>query len=260
MTYEGELDEAFPPMAVTLTLDDEIDVSRGDMITHSDDLPLVGNKFNAKVVWMTEKVMRIGKQYYIKHGPRLINGSISKINHLIDVNTLEESDAEELNLNEIGHCDITLTASVPFDSYNLCKGTGAFIIIDRLSNVTVAAGMIIGAIENDELLPVTEEERVARYFQQSFTAWLIGKNNLQTAKELERHLFDRGYICTILNQAEIESNIEEVSKLLNQAGLICLCCVADEPKVEHDNSAVFQCENEATTAILEHISNKIHLP
>jgi sulfate adenylyltransferase subunit 1 len=259
VTYEGELDEAFPPMAITLTLADEIDVSRGDMITHSNDLPQVSNKFNAKIVWMTEQAMTIGKQYYIKLGTKSVNGSISKINHLIDVNTLEESDADELNLNEIGHCDITLTASVPFDAYNLSKGSGSFIIIDRLSNVTVAAGMIIGAVESDELQTVSQDERIARYGQQAFTAWLTGKNNTQTAEELERLLFDMGHACTVLKQNEIEGNIGEISTILNNAGFICLCSVDKSAAGDSDNSAVFDCENDSTNDILNTISSKAQL-
>ncbi len=259
VTYEGELDEAFPPMAITLTLEDEIDVSRGDMITLSDDIPQISNKFNAKIVWMTERSMTVGKQYYIKLGTKLVNGSISKINHLIDVNTLEESDTDELNLNEIGHCDVTLTASVPFDSYSVCKGSGAFIIIDRLTNVTVAAGMIIGAVENDELLPVSQEERIARYGQKAFTACLTGDNNLQTARELERLLFDMGHTCIVLDENDLEVNIGEISKLLNKAGFICLCSMSEASTDNIANSEAFDCVNESSHDILNAISNKAQL-
>jgi len=204
VTYEGELDEAFPPMAVTLTLEDEIDVSRGDMIVRSDDLPLTSNKFEANIVWMTEQAMVIGKQYYLRLASKLMTGSVSKIHHRIDVNSLEQSETNELHLNEIGHCDITVNSPVVFDSYRLCKGTGSFIIIDRLSNVTVGAGMIIGATEEDEIHPVCKDERIARYGQQSFTAWLTGENNLHTAKELERKLFDMGHVCTVLKHDDID--------------------------------------------------------
>ncbi|MBL1142554.1 MAG: sulfate adenylyltransferase subunit CysN [Proteobacteria bacterium] len=259
VTYEGELDEAYPPMAITLTLEDEIDVSRGDMITHSNDLPQISNKFDAKIVWMTEQAMTIGKQYYIKLGTKLVHGSVSKINHLIDVNTLEESDVEELNLNEIGHCDVTLTAPVPFDAYNLCKGSGSFIIIDRLSNVTVAAGMVIGPIENDELLPVTQDERTARYGQQAFTACLTGSNNRQTALELERLLFDMGHACVVLNENQLTGNIAEISNLLNQTGFICLCTLDKTSITTVENSDVFDCTKEATNDILNAISSKAQL-
>lgn len=259
VSYEGELEQAFPPMAITLTLDDEIDVSRGDMITHSDNQPSSGNKFEANIVWMTEQALTTGKQYYLKLATKTITGSISNIHHRIDVNSLEESEADELHLNEIGHCDITLNTTVAFDSYRLCKGTGAFIIIDRLSNVTVGAGMILGTADDTELHPVSKSERTARYFQHAFTAWLTGENNLHIAMEVERQLFDRGFICTVLNQKDIESNIEEVSKLFSQAGLICLCIVDSEPKENADNSAVFNCENDSANDILNHISDKAHL-
>lgn len=259
VTSEGEIEEAFPPMAVTLTLEDEIDVSRGDMITKTNDLPIVSNKFNAKIVWMTEKALTTGKQYHIKLGTKLVNGSVSKINHLIDVNTLDESDAEELNLNEIGHCDITLTASVPFDSYSLSKGSGAFIIIDRLSNVTVGAGMIIGAIENDELLPVTSDERIARYGQQASTFYFTGKNNIEIAREIERLLFDMGHACTVLDQNMIEGDIQEINKLLNQAGFICLCSVKETAAIDSNISTIFNCEQDSTNDILNIISSKAQL-
>ena len=259
VSYEGELEQAFPPMAITLTLNDEIDVSRGDMITHSNNQPSLGNKFEANIVWMTEQALTTGKQYYLKLASKTMTGSISNIHHRIDVNSLEKSDADELHLNEIGHCDITLNATVAFDSYRLCKGTGAFIIIDRLSNVTVGAGMILGTADETELHPVSKSERTARYFQHAFTAWLTGKNNLHIAMDVERQLFDRGFICTVLNQKDIESNIEEISKLFHQAGLICLCIVDNEPKETTDNSAVFNSEKDSANDILSHISDKAQL-
>ena len=259
VTFDGELEEAFPPMAVTLTLEDEIDVSRGDMITRHDDLPLVKNKFEAKIVWMTEEAMTIGKQYYLKLGTKSATGSVSKIHHRIDVNTLEQSDTNQLHLNEIGHCDVTMNAPVVFDPYRLCKGTGAFIIIDRLTNVTVGAGMIMGVADDDELHPVSQDERAARYGQTAFTVWLTGKDSLQTAQELERQLFDMGHVCAILNKQEIKGNIEEISGLFNQAGLICICCV-DEISIEHTaQSAIFDSEKDSIKSILETITNKSRL-
>ena len=259
VTYEGELDQAFPPMAVTLTLNDEIDVSRGDMITHSDNQPALGNKFEANIVWMTEQALNVGKEYYIKRATRTITGAVTKIHHRIDVNSMDKLEASELNLNEIGHCDITLTSTVAIDPYSLCKGTGAFIIIDRLSNVTVGAGMITGLADNANIQAVSQEERVARYGQHAFTAWLLGENHVQTAQELERHLFDSGHVSIVLNQDEIDGNIEEISRSLNQAGLICICCVSDEPKAKQDNSAVYNCKTDSTSTILTHISDKAKL-
>ncbi|MGR9107848.1 MAG: elongation factor 1-alpha C-terminal domain-related protein [Gammaproteobacteria bacterium] len=117
MTYDGELEEAFPPMAVTVTLEDEIDVSRGDMICPADDLPTVSNHFDAMLVWMTEKAMHPGKEYYIKHGTRMVTGSVSRIHHRTDVNTLENYAVDFLNLNEIGLCEFTLNSPISFDPY-----------------------------------------------------------------------------------------------------------------------------------------------
>ncbi len=259
VSYEGELDQAFPPMAVTLTLNDEVDVSRGDMITHSDNQASLGNKFKANIVWMTEKALTTGKQYYIKLATKTITGSISNIHHRIDVNSLEESAASELHLNEIAHCDVTLNTTVAFDSYNLCKGTGAFIIIDRLSNVTVGAGMVVSTADDSELHPVSKSERTARYFQHPFTAWLSGENNLHIAMEVERQLFDRGFICSVLNQHDIDGDIEEVSQLFNQAGLVCLCVVDNGPEEKTDNSAIFNCDEDSADNIFSHISDKAHL-
>ncbi len=217
VTYEGELEEAFPPMAVTLTLDDEIDVSRGDLIVKSDDLPEVGNRFKAKVVWMTEQALTPGKQYYIKLASKTVSGSVSNLNHRIDVNTLEKSEADALQLNEIGLCDIAVNAPVAFDPYSLSKGTGAFIIIDRLTNITVGAGMIISGISGSETNPVTEQDRAARYGQKAITVCLTGSNKQKVATQLERRLFDMGHACF-----QLKEQSTELAAVINQAGLICI--------------------------------------
>jgi bifunctional enzyme CysN/CysC len=259
ITYDGELEEAFPPMAVTLTLADEIDVSRGDMITHSDNLPLASNKFEAKVVWMTEQPMTPGKQYYLKLATKSVPGSVSKLHHRIDVNTLKQYEAGELKLNEIGLCDIAVNAPVAYDPYRLSNGTGSFIIIDRLTNVTVGAGMIIGPAGDGEIHPVSEEERAARYGQKAVTVWLTGKKNWQTAQELERRLFNMGHACTLLDQKQVKADMQEISGLINQAGIICLCSVENEPAELTDNSAVFDCDKESVDLILQHIIVKAKL-
>jgi len=221
VTYDGELEEAFPPMAVTLTLEDEIDVSRGDLIVKSDDLPEVGNHFMAKVVWMTEQAMTPGKQYYIKLASKTVSGSVSKLHHRIDVNTLEESPAGALQLNEIGLCDIAVNAPIAFDPYSLSRGTGAFIVIDRLTNITVGAGMIVGTASGSELNLVTEQDRIARYGQKAITICLTGKNRREVATQLERRLFDMGHACFLLGEQDAA-----LATVINRAGLICL--ITDE--------------------------------
>jgi len=259
ITYDGELEEAFPPMAITLTLEDEIDVSRGDMFTYNDNLPLASNKFETKIVWMTEQPMTLGKQYYLKLATKSVPGSVSKLHHRIDVNTLEQFEASELKLNEIGHCDVAVNVPVAYDPYRLSKGTGSFIIIDRLTNVTIGAGMIVGPAGNAEIHPVSEEERAARYGQKAVTVWLTGEKNLQTAQELERRLFDMGHACTLLDQKQVKADMQEISGLINQAGIICLCSVENEPAEFADISAVFDCDKESVDLILQHITVKAKL-
>jgi sulfate adenylyltransferase large subunit len=143
VTYDGELDHAVPGEAVTVTLEDEIDVSRGDMIVHSNHhQPHVSSQFKAMVVWMTEQPLTAGKQYSIKVGVNDASGSLAGIDYQVDVNTLEQNQATELKLNEIGLCEFSLNKPVVFDNYKRNRTTGAFIIIDRLTNVTIGAGMI----------------------------------------------------------------------------------------------------------------------
>ncbi len=218
VTYDGELEQAFPPMTVTLTLNDEIDVSRGDTIISSDNLPIVADSFKATIVWMTEKAMIPGRQYLIKLATRSVSGSISSIHHRIDVNTLEHHNADQLSLNEIGCCNVSVNAPIVFDPYTKTKATGSFIIIDRLTNVTVGAGMILGNTEISDFKAVTSAEHAARFSQQATVISLKGKQAQEVAYQLERHLFDNGHAATILEQATAE-----YITVIKKAGLICLC-------------------------------------
>lgn len=149
VTFENELQYAHIPQAVTLTLEDEIDISRGDMIVKSGDLPLISQEFLATIVWMAEEPLMPNKQYAIKFATQKVTGSIADIDHKIDVNTLEKSDAVHLELNEIGLTKLKLTQQVAVDAYKENRATGAFIIIDRISNATVGAGMIKDAVQSD---------------------------------------------------------------------------------------------------------------
>jgi sulfate adenylyltransferase subunit 1 len=142
-TFDGDLEEGFASNAVTLTLNDEIDISRGDMIVKSDALPLNSNAYKTHMVWMSEDAMIPNKQYSFKFATKLVSGSVSSVDYLIDVNTLEHKEALHLNLNEIAVADIKLTQNVACDAYTENRATGAFIIIDRLTNGTVGAGMVI---------------------------------------------------------------------------------------------------------------------
>ena len=218
VTFDGELEQAFASMAVTLTLTDEIDISRGDIIIgNHQNLPTVADKFKADIVWMSEQPMTPGRQYVIKLATRSASGSVSMIHHRIDVNTLEHHDANELKLNEIGHCTVAVNAPVVFDPYKRNKTTGSFIVIDRLSNITVGAGMITGDASEEEWVPVTAEERATRFGQIASAIALTGNNAQQVAYHLERKLFDTGHAATIL-----ETGNEELIATIKHAGLLCL--------------------------------------
>jgi len=220
VTYDGNLDAAFPPMAVTLTLEDEIDISRGDTLIGVEHTAVtVADKFKASIVWMADKPLTPGRQYTIKLATRSVPGSISMIHHRIDVNTLEHHDAVELKLNEIGSCTVSVSAPVVFDAYKINRGTGAFIVIDRLSNSTVGAGMITGTTDDDIQQPVTAEERAARFSQTAISISLSGSLSNQIAYQLERKLFDNGHATTVLEAADAPILIQTIKN----AGLICLC-------------------------------------
>jgi bifunctional enzyme CysN/CysC len=219
VTYDGDLDEAFPPMAVTFTLEDEIDVSRGDMLVgNQKNAPIVADKFRTNIVWMAEKSLTPGRQYAIKLATRTVYGSISLIHHRIDVNTLEHHDANELKLNEIGSCTVSVNAPVVFDPYKNSKWTGSFIIIDRLTNGTVGAGMITGITGDEDLQPVSAADRAARFSQTPTAIALTGGNGRIFAYQLERKLFDNGHAATVLEKLSAE-----LIEAIKNAGLLCIC-------------------------------------
>jgi len=260
VTFDGELEEAFPPQAITLTIEDEIDISRGDMLVHPNNVPYFSDRVDAHVVWMADAPMQIGKQYLFKQGTKKSTGTVSDIRFKIDVNTLEHEETETLRLNEIGHCDVTLSQRLAFDAYKANRGTGSFIIIDRLTNVTVGAGMITG-VGGDEtgqtrdqesrsdLLQAASsligaDERNNRFGQRPKTlllTGLTGAGKSTIAYALERKLFDLGRAASVLDGQNMRlgpskdlgfdadsrsENIRrgiEIAKLMNQAGIITIC-------------------------------------
>ncbi|QSA97560.1 sulfate adenylyltransferase subunit CysN [Methylococcus sp. EFPC2] len=233
VTYDGDQAEAFPPQAVTLTLEDEIDVSRGDMLVRPDNLPHLGSRFEAHIVWMTENPLIPGRQYTIKQTTRCVSGSIPRIHYRIDVNTLAHHAADRLALNEIGRCEIALSAPIAYDAYTRCKTTGSFIVIDRLTNATVGAGMILGPAESDGAVRhVSAEERAARFGQRAVTLWLTGDNRREVAYALERQLFDRGHAAAVIDEDGRDIPAALLARSLNHAGLVCLAAVADVPPVD----------------------------
>jgi len=257
VTYDEELEQAFTPMAITITLEDEIDISRGDMIVHSDNLPTTSDEFVANIVWMNEKALLTGKQYDFKFNAKNTSGQISNINHKVDINTLKTSPAPALELNEIGLCEVALSDSIYFDDYKTNPSTGSFIIIDRLTNVTVGAGMIADANETGKHIStvsahVTTEERAARYGQKPVTVMFIGlsgSGKSTLAHALERKLFDMGRVSTVLDGKQMRLGISKdlphdaegraenlrrsayIARYLNDAGLIC-CAAFVAPNLD----------------------------
>ena len=148
VTYDGELSEAFAPQSVTITLEDEIDLSRGEMLVHSNNRPHVGHHMRAMMVWMDEQPMDKTKAFYIKHTTNSTRAYITNVMHRVDINTGEKVAAEGMRLNEIAEVKITTSTPLMFDSYTENRQTGAFVIIDPVTNFTSAVGMIIGEDEN----------------------------------------------------------------------------------------------------------------
>lgn len=265
VTYDGDLDAAHAPQAPTITLETEIDVSRGDMLVHPDNRPTVGQSFDAMLVWMTEDPLAVNVpgRYLIKHTTRQTPGIISELKYRTNVNTLhKEPEAETLDLNEIGRVTVETARPLCYDPYKTNRTTGAFIVIDRQTNNTVAAGMIraskesagqaarrrlaearpTDATQHDSL--ITDDERVRRLGHKPATVWLTGltgSGKSPIAYALERRLFDEGKTVLVLDgrnarlglsadlrhtQADKAENLRraaEVAKLANQAGQIVIC-------------------------------------
>ena len=228
VTMDGELNAAFAPMAVTLTLEDEIDISRGDTLVHTEQLPETKESFDANLVWLTDEPLVPGKDYAIKLTSQNLTGRISSIRHRVDVNTQEHLPAATLELNEIGRCEITLEQAVIADDYQQIAGTGAFIVIDRFTNATVAAGMIAtsnSAADNDAALvagPVSSEQKARRFGQQPVSLVFTGESREQLLNATEQQLFSQGRAVVTLNAADLGEHLAITAKLLNQQGLIVL--------------------------------------
>ena len=176
-TYEGEIELAWPGDAITITLEDEVDISRGDLLVHASQQPAMGERFAAHLVWMNEKALVPGREYGIKMGTKVTRCFVNEVLEEVDVNTLERHKhiAGGLELNAIGLCDLQLTEPVVMESYQSHPGTGAFILIDRLTNVTVAAGMVERALDGSGDLPAREyteaERNLNRFIRENYPEW-----------------------------------------------------------------------------------------
>ena len=227
------------------------------MLVRPGNVPKVDHKFEAMVVWMSEEALVPGKQYLFKQTSKLVPGVVTSLRYRVDVNTLHRQPAPTLALNEIGRCGVTLTSPIAYDAYRKNRSTGSFIMIDRLTNATVAAGMILdreadeqgdvewGGAETaaDRASVVTAAEREARFGQKPATVLLTGltgAGKTTIARAVERRLFDSGRAVVVLDGTAMRHGISkdlgfsarersenlrrsvEVAHLFNDAGVICL--------------------------------------
>ncbi len=200
VTYDGDLNAAWAPQSVTICLEDEIDISRGDMIVPALAPPHVARRFRSSIVWMNAKPLEPGRSYFIKHTSHQVRGVIRGIHHRLDVNTLEHVEAQRLELNEIGEISVETHRPLFFDSYKQNRTTGAFVVIDPLSNETLAAGMIIDVEGKEETRgQVTDAERISRYGHRPA---VVAVDDSEAALLLERELFERGALVAVVAEAD----------------------------------------------------------
>jgi sulfate adenylyltransferase large subunit len=218
VTWDGELAEAFAPMSVTVCLEDEIDISRGDMLVPAESAPHAGRRFAGTVVWMNEKPLEPHRPYLLKHTTQTVQARVREIRHRVDINSLGHQRANQLGLNEIGVVSVEAQRPVFFDAYTENRATGAFILIDPITNETVGAGMILGPDIHRHSGPVTPAERLARLGHRPYVIRLASGNE-ETARLIERHLFDQGYLVHVVEQAE---SLRQAIHTGFQAGLVSI--------------------------------------
>jgi len=235
VTADGDLKEAFAPQAVTLVLEDEIDISSGEMIVHASNVPIVANSFEGYVVWMDEKELKKSDTFLIRHAGKTTKARIDALKYHVDVNTLQKGRTSGLRLNEIGSVNISTTQPLFFDPYTKNRETGSFVLIDPITNNTAAAGMIVDALFDDyaaggddseesgiedhvgkrEFLwdtgLVTQSDRTKRNHHRGKTVLLtgavgIGKRDI--AKRLEKRLFDSNLQAYYLGVTNVQSGLD----------------------------------------------------
>ncbi len=248
VSHDGDLDRAVAGQSITLTLTDEVDVSRGDVLTPANEPAGVADQFQATIVWMHEEPMLPGRPYLIKLGTRTVTGSITTPKYKVNVNTLEHLAAKQLELNEIGVCNLSLDRPIAFDPYTENREMGGFILIDKLSNDTVGAGLLNFALRRAEnihwqALDVNKHARASLKGQKACVLWFTGfsgsgKSTVANLVEKRLHAIGRHtYILdgdnvrhglnkdlgfTDADRVENIRRVAEVTKLMVDAGLIVL--------------------------------------
>ena len=248
VTYDGDLELAGAGRSVTLTLTDEIDISRGDIITSADSPCSSADQFQARILWMNDSAMMPGRQYLFKSNSQTSPMTLGRLKHRIDVNTLEELPAKVLDMNEIGVCNISLSSRIAFDSYDDDPVMGGFVIVDRMTNNTVGMGLIDFALRRADnihwqSMDVTKQSRAEQKSQRPRLIWftgLSGSGKSSIANILEkklqamgrhtitldgdniRHGLNRDLGFTKADRVENIRRVGETSKLMVEAGLICI--------------------------------------
>jgi bifunctional enzyme CysN/CysC len=256
VSWDGDLSEAFAPMSVTLTLAEEIDISRGDVLTRVDNHLHVSRRLQATLVWMHDIPLELGRQYLIKHMTNLVSGSIVAVDHRIDMDTLAKVPAETLALNDVGDVSLSLNRPLILDRYDSDKTAGSFIIIDRVSNVTIAAGMIHSHGEDYQddgravARALVSAERGSRYNQKPAVIWMTGRSGtgkIVVARALERRLFDAGHMAYVLDprqlarvdrqaQAKQFQPLIDAAELLADAGLIVIVAYPSPARIDRQRA------------------------
>lgn len=253
-TYDGSLEEAFTPQSVVVRLTDEVDVSRGDMLVRTDDLPRVTRSFEAHVVWMSEADLDPAKTYIIKHSTQEVRAQVDEVVWKKEMERLDDVEADTLSLNDIGRVRFSTHRALYVDAYEQNRATGAFILVDSLSNATAAAGMIIGdesAQGIDDVLAeltagsgltpktqVSPTERHKRMGQRGATVWLTGlpgSGRWPLAYALERRLFDLGRTATVVDPSDEDlRSMVSAAKAATEAGLVCICAFQSYQKEDRE--------------------------
>ncbi|HET9114809.1 MAG TPA: sulfate adenylyltransferase subunit CysN [Gaiellaceae bacterium] len=262
VTYGGDLERAVAGQAITLTLADEIDVSRGDVIAAADSPAPVGQQFEATVVWMAEEPLLRGRTYLMRVGTSTVPATVAPIRYKLDVDTLEQIAATQLDLNEIGVVQLELGQPVAFDPYVENRDTGGFILVDRITNHTVGAGLLDRALLRSENVRLQELEvdrgaRAGLKAQRPFVVWLTGRpgaGKSSIANALEKRLFADGRHTVLLDGANLRRGISkdlsftdadraehnrragEIARLMTDAGLIVLAALVSPFRAERETA------------------------
>jgi sulfate adenylyltransferase subunit 1 len=249
VAFEGDKEQAGPGSSVSVTLEDEIDISRGDMLVAEEDLPAVGNEFRAKLVWMHAEKLDLHRNYLLKHTTRSVRARVIQIHYRVDMNTLEKGPAEQLEMNDVAEVEIKTALPLFFDPYRQNRTTGSYILIDPTSNATVAAGIIEQGINwGTALRPAagaqrrgrsTEDERRTRFGHPSAAVWVNGSAHI--AELIERTLFDEGWHVQIVGPGDFEAGeLSVAAKAYQLAGMVVVFAVpAQERSAEEAVRKVF---------------------